>query len=70
MHQVETDIELNQSCADDLAESTRERDATHRQREFKSLKEVSRDAGFPMTVSLGQTFVTKPFMLLEKNWVH
>ena len=51
----------------DLAETPRERHATRRQPAFKSLGEVSREAGLHMTVLLGQTFVTKPSMSLE-SW--
>ena len=45
--------------------NTRERHATHRLPELQRLGEVSREPGFPMEVSAGQTSVTKPCMLLE-----
>ena len=73
MHKREPDFELKSSHADvttliqpgtpDTAEAKRERNATHRKAEFKDAP--PREAGFPMTVSVGQTFVTKPSVLLE-----
>ena len=33
--------------------------------DFEDTREAAREAGFPMTVSVGHTFVTKPSMLLE-----
>ena len=44
---------LVQHGTPDLAEATRDRGATHCRPEFKSLGEVSRESGFPMTVSVG-----------------
>ena len=35
---------------------------------LEDTREASKEAGFPMTVSVGHTFVTKPSMQLE-NWV-
>ena len=50
---------LVQHVTPELSGATSDRDATHR-----TVGEVSRVAGFPMAVSVGQTLVTKPPMLL------
>ena len=65
MHQGEPDFALNLFHADVttlvqhgiplLADAALERNATLRQPEFKSLEEVSREAGFHMTVSVGRS---------------